>query len=211
VLAAVRASELAGDDAGAVALLERSVRALPTWGLGRLELGRLLLKSGERGQLAEFHLDVARALLPENSRAHYLYALALEDQGRPREARRALEVALALRDDYSDAWFRLAGLAFAQGDWAGAVTGYTRLLRYQPGDTGARLQLALALERSGAAKEAEARAASHAARPRAYPGDPPVGRPAGTRRPATRGPAPAGLGRSRASSKAATDPVEALS
>jgi tetratricopeptide (TPR) repeat protein len=134
-----------------------SSAAFPTWGLGRLELGRLLLKSGERGQLAEFHLDVARALLPENSRAHYLYALALEDQGRPREARRALEVALALRDDYSDAWFRLAGLAFAQGDWAGAVTGYTRLLRYQPGDTGARLQLALALERSGAAKEAEAR------------------------------------------------------
>jgi tetratricopeptide (TPR) repeat protein len=156
VLARARAHELAGDDDAAVALLEGAVRADPVAALPRLELGRLVLKSGAQPALAQQHLDAARALAPENPRAHYLYALAVEEQGQRLEARRSLEVALALRDDFPEARFRLAGLLFAQGDWGGAAAAYQRYLSSRPGETGARLQLAAALERDGAVSRAEA-------------------------------------------------------
>jgi tetratricopeptide (TPR) repeat protein len=156
VLARAKAYELAGDDAAAVALLDAAVRADPVAALPRIELGRLVLKSGSQPALAQQHLDAARALAPENPRVHYLYALAVEEQGQRPEARRSLEVALALRDDFPEARFRLAGLLFAEGDWGGAAAAYKRYLASRPGETGALLQLAAALERDGAVGRAEA-------------------------------------------------------
>lgn len=154
-LALAREREAAGDDVGARRVLEAGVQASPTWALGRLELGRLVLKAGSQPELAEFHLDVARALIPENPRAQYLYALAVEERGRPAEARQALETCLALREDFAEAWYRLAGLRFSAGDWNGAMEAYAHFLKHQPADTGARLQLAMAQERAGQLPAAE--------------------------------------------------------
>lgn len=150
-----RSLESAGDDAGAAQVLARAVEADPTWAMARLELGRLELKLGLHTDAALVHLDIARSLAPENPRAHYLYALAADEQGAHRAARQALEVALALRDDYSDARFRLAGLLFADGDYPGAVAAYHVFVSNHPDATGAQLQLATALERAGQAVDAE--------------------------------------------------------
>lgn len=150
-----QALESSGDDAGAVAALERAVEADPTWAMARLELGRLQLKLGQRTAAAFVHLDIARSLAPENPRAHYLFALAADEQGRRRVARASLEVALALRDDFADARFRLAGLLYAAGDYAAAAGTYRVYADHHPEATGARLQLASALERSGQAAQAE--------------------------------------------------------
>lgn len=144
-----QALEAAGDDAGAAQVLERAVTADPTWAMARLELGRLELKLGLHVDAALVHLDVARSLAPENPRAHYLFALAADEQGARRAARQALEVALALRDDYSDARYRLAGLLFAEGDYPRAVAAYHVYVSNHPEATGAQLQLAAALERAG--------------------------------------------------------------
>ncbi|MEW5738822.1 MAG: tetratricopeptide repeat protein [Myxococcota bacterium] len=144
-----------GDDVGAAAILETAVAGDPTWAMARLELGRLQLKLGQRLEVAEAHLDIARSLAPENPRAHYLFALAADERGRRKDAVRALQVALALRDDYADARYRLAGLLYAEGDFARAAQAYADFAALHPEATGARLQLASALEQSGQEKQAE--------------------------------------------------------
>jgi tetratricopeptide (TPR) repeat protein len=150
-----QALEAADDVAAAVAVLERAVAADPSWAMARLELGRLALKRGVRTDAGFEHLDIARSLAPENPRVHYLFALAADERGARRVARHALEVALALRSDYADAQFRLGGLAFADGEFAQAVTAWSAYLDQHPEATGTQLQLAVALERSGRAADAE--------------------------------------------------------
>ncbi len=148
--------EQQGDDARALEELEQLIAVDPVAVLPRLEAGRLRLKSGARLDLAEWHVDVARSLAPENPRAHYLWALVCEERGRRPAARRALEVALTLRPDYPDAQFRLAGVLFADGDFEGAATWYRAYAAQHPEATGARLQLAEALARGGQVAKAEA-------------------------------------------------------
>lgn len=155
LLARARAHEAAGETARAREALAEAVRRDPAWPMVRVELGRLLLLDGRAPREAFEHLDVARSLSPENPRAHYLFALAADEHGRRGEARRALEVALALRADFADAQVRLAGLLFAEGDFVGAARAYRVVAAATPAASGARLQLALALERSGGVREAE--------------------------------------------------------
>lgn len=146
--------EQAGDDGAAIAVLEKAVRADPRWAMARVELGRLALKQGA-SDAALLHLDIARSLAPENPRAHYLFALAADEAGRRNESRRALEVALTLREGYADAQVRLAGLLSAEGDPRGAARVLEPYVQAHPEANGARLQLAEALVQSGDAKEAE--------------------------------------------------------
>lgn len=149
-----QAFEAQGEDGKAIAELTNAVKVEPRWALGRVELGRLQLKQGA-ADAALLHLDVARTLTPENPRAHYLFALAAADAGRQNEARRSLEVALALRADYSEAQERLASVLVADGEYARAAALLTAYVAAHPEANGARLQLADALERAGHAKEAE--------------------------------------------------------
>lgn len=148
-----------GDDAAALGVLQRAVDADPKWALGRVELGRLQLKQGV-GEAALHHLDVARSLMPENPRAHYLFALAADEAGQRNQSRHALEVALALREGYADAQARLASVLFADGDFRGAASALRPYVAAHPEANGARLQLADALDRSGdrAGAEKELRA-----------------------------------------------------
>jgi Flp pilus assembly protein TadD len=115
-----QALEDRGEDAAALALLQQAVERDPKWALGRVELGRLQLKQGATDS-ALLHLDIARSLAPENPRAHYLFALAADEAGRRNESRRALEVALALREGYADAQVRLAGVLSADGEHRAAA------------------------------------------------------------------------------------------
>jgi Flp pilus assembly protein TadD len=149
-----QALEASGDDRAAVSTLERAVFSDPAWGMGRVELGRLQLKLGD-SEFAFNHLDIARSLSPENPRAHYLYALAAAETGRRTESRRSLEVSLTLREGYADAQVRLASLLFAEGDYARAASTLKPYVAAHADATGARLQLADALERSGDKKAAE--------------------------------------------------------
>lgn len=149
-----QALEERGDDAAALQVLQEAVECDPKWALGRVELGRLQLKQG-RTDAALQHLDVARSLAPENPRAHYFFALAADEQGHRNESRHALEVALTLRAGYSDAQVRLASVLFAEGDYGGAVSSLRPYVAAHPDATGARLQLADALERAGDRPAAE--------------------------------------------------------
>lgn len=147
--------EKQGADARALEQLEALVATDPTWELARLEAARLRLKVGTGLERASWHADIARSLAPENPRAHYLWALAEDENGNPAEATRSLEVALSLRADFPDARFRLAGLLSAQRRWPEAVAAWRAYAEATPAATGARLQLAQALERSGELKAAE--------------------------------------------------------
>lgn len=154
-LSEAKALEDAQDDQGAIAIWEAAVQGDPTAPLPRVELARLLLKSGQRLDVAAIHLEAASRLAPENPRVQYLLALLAEERKDPAQAKKSLEKALALREDYDDARYRLAGLLFAEGDFAGAVDAYRRFIERHPTDTGARLQLARALESVGRVREAE--------------------------------------------------------
>jgi tetratricopeptide (TPR) repeat protein len=143
-----QALEDQGNDAAAVALLDAAVKQAPGWAMGRVELGRLQLKLGDT-DAALHHLDVARSLAPENPRAHYLFALAADEGGRRTECRRALEVALTLREGYADAQVRLAGVLMAEGEADAAARLLQSYASKHPEATGARLQLADALQRAG--------------------------------------------------------------
>jgi tetratricopeptide (TPR) repeat protein len=144
-----------GSDTQALQQLEALTSVDPTWDLCRLEVARLRLKLGTDVERAGWHADVARALSPENPRAHYLWALTQDEAGHRDAATRALEVALTLRGDFADARFRLAGLLSSQARWSEAVGQWRAYLRTMPNATGARLQLAQALENSGEVKAAE--------------------------------------------------------
>lgn len=148
--------EKQGSDGQALEKLEALVATDPTWDLARLEAARVRLKVGSELERASWHADIARSLAPENPRAHYLWALAQDENGNQAEATRSLEVALALRADFPDARFRLAGLLSAQRRWPEAVTIWRTYVDSMPAATGARLQLAQALEQSGDLKAAEA-------------------------------------------------------
>ena len=144
-----------GDDAAALSAIDALVREMPTWELPRLEAARLRLKTGLRVDLAEHDADVARSLAPENPRAHYLFALAADDQGHRIEARKALETALTYRADYGEAQTRLGGLLSAEGDYVAAAKIYQAYVSKNAADVGANVQLALALEKSGDAAHGE--------------------------------------------------------
>lgn len=147
--------ETRGDDGQAIAELTMALAKDPSWSIGRVELGRLQLKRGLSDAAFE-NLDIARTLNPENPRAHYLFALAAGDAGHAGEARHALEVALALRDDYADAQLRLANVLMADGEYAPAAGLLSKYVGAHEADGGARLQYAEALSRSGQPKPAEA-------------------------------------------------------
>ncbi len=150
-----RALEEAGEAMAAQAVLQSAVRQEPSWAVARLELGRLQLRNGSPDS-ALHHLDVARSLAPENPRAHYFYGLAAYEVGLRNQSRAAFEVALALRNGFSDAQLRLALVMVEDGEPLSAVSPLRQYLKVHPTSNGARFQLADALERGGEVSQAEA-------------------------------------------------------
>lgn len=143
------------DEAKGLKALDALVAEHPTWVLARLEDARLRLRRGEGLALAEAHLEAARSYDPENPRAHFLWGTLMEEKQDTAAAIAAYEIALALRSDYDEARYRLAGLWMRTGDYKAAAEAYRAYAKAHP-EPGARLQFALAAEKAGLAKEAEA-------------------------------------------------------
>lgn len=135
--------------------LDRQVASKPSDPFARIEAAQKRLQQGEELDRALLDLDVARSILPENPRVHFLYGQLMEERGDVAGARAAYETALALRDDYDDARFRLAGLLMQAQAFAEAAAAYGRYAKAHPDATGARLQHAAALEKSGDVAGAE--------------------------------------------------------
>lgn len=152
-----RAAELerGGRDAEALALVDQWIQRQPASELLRLESARLRIKLGQELDRAQLDLETARSLTPENPRANYLWGVLMEERGEREAAARAYALALHYRSTYSEARFRLAGLYFAQGDWARAEEQYRALTLAEPQDVNARVQLARSLEKLGKLEETE--------------------------------------------------------
>ncbi|NBD12041.1 MULTISPECIES: lipopolysaccharide assembly protein LapB [Corallococcus] len=156
-LADALALESAGNDAGALAALERLVLTQPRWELPRMEAARLLLKGGSAPELerAGVHLDAALREAPDNPRVQFLRGQLLEERGATFDAIRAYEKAVELRPSYDDARFRLAGLWAQAGDWLKAELHYRPLSKSRPAWVQVRMQLAAVLEKQGRTLDAE--------------------------------------------------------
>lgn len=154
-LTAALAREQAGDSEGALEALQVLVRAAPTDVLPRLESARLRLKLGGDVARVEEDLGVAAAADPSNPHLHYLRGLVWEERGKPFRAVHDYEQALAVRPDYEDARFRVAGLCASLGDWIKAELHYRFLSRARPEWVQVRLQLIQALEHQGRGADAE--------------------------------------------------------
>jgi Tfp pilus assembly protein PilF len=138
-----------------LAALDRKIAKEPSNPLPRLDAAQKRILSGEELDRALLDLEAAKAMLPENPRVHFLYGQLMEERGEPQPAREAYQTAVALREDYDDARFRLAGLLFQQGAFAEAAAEYGRYAKGHPEASGARLQLAAAYEKAGDLKAAE--------------------------------------------------------
>ncbi len=149
------AIEQRGNDAGAVAALERLIVSRPAFALARLEAARLYLKTENSLTRAEGHLEAARALVPEDARAHYLWALVMEGRGRPDEVLRALNLAVLLRPEFPEAQAKLGAAYASRSDWPQAEIHFRALAQQQPQSVQARLQLAEALARQSRWEEAQ--------------------------------------------------------
>lgn len=147
--------EAAGKETEALEALERAALADPSSAIAHIETARLLLKRGSAVERALRHAETARSLAPENPRAHYLLALALDESQRRDEALKSLAVAVSLRPSYSEARFRLASMLAAQERWVEAASEWSQYVEQVPEALGARLQWAESLERSGDLKSAE--------------------------------------------------------
>ncbi|MBX7114563.1 MAG: hypothetical protein K1X64_09585 [Myxococcaceae bacterium] len=149
------ALETGGDDAAAVKVLESLTQAQPAWELPHIEAARLRLKRGDEPWRVQAHLELARAIAPENPRGHYLWGLLMEEQGKPKEATEAFRLALTLRPDYGEARYRLGARLLADGAAAEAATAFEQYAKAHPSEGGAQLVWAQALERAGEDEKAE--------------------------------------------------------
>jgi len=154
-LPAALAREADGDLPGSLVALEQVVALRPGWELARIELARVLMRSGGSLERAALHLETANALAPENPRAHFLRGAVLEELGRRDEAARAYETSLAYRASYADPHRRLAALALGREDWRAAERHARALTELLPDDLQARFQLAEAFEGQSRTAEAE--------------------------------------------------------
>jgi tetratricopeptide (TPR) repeat protein len=148
--------ETRGDDAAALSALEALAQTHLDWELVRIEAARLRLKRGDELWRAQAHLEMARALAPENPRAHYLWGLLMEEQRNSKEATQAFRLALALRPDYHEARYRLGARLLSDGAFSEASTTLEEYARANPKEWGAQLLWAQALERAGHDDRAEA-------------------------------------------------------
>lgn len=143
------AKEAVGDDAAALTQLEALAQSQLDWDVVRLEAARLRLKRGEELWRAQAHLEMARALAPENARAHYLWGLLMEEQHNGHEAIEAFRTALVLRPDYAEARYRLGARLLTEDKASEAASLLGQYAKNHPQEWGAHLLWAMALEKSG--------------------------------------------------------------
>ncbi len=149
------------DDAGALAAFERAVLLAPGDSVAQTRLGSQYLEEG-KAHLAAEHLREAARLDPRNQSTLYLLQRALRADGQTAEADGVKQkLAELLRDKDKDDQNLLAGIELNNqgadlekaGNLAGAVEKYRAAQVLLPGHVGIRVNLAVALLRSGQWKE----------------------------------------------------------
>jgi tetratricopeptide (TPR) repeat protein len=138
-----------GDEA--IPRLEKALAAAPDLALAHSSLGTLLMREGRTAD-AMTHFERAVAAGTENDRVHFLYAYALLSEGladleRVRKAARLLERALELRHTYREARLLLADAYLASSNHPGVRDLLTPIVRGEPANHRAALQLGESLLR----------------------------------------------------------------
>jgi len=131
-------------------LASESPRAV-TWS----NLASAALRQG-RGELALEWCREALVQEPELAQGHYNLAEALDAVGRPAEAARAMERALALAPGLGrSGWHQLGVFRGRAGEYGGAIAAFERSLAVAPGRARTHYGLGLALRRAGRPAQAE--------------------------------------------------------
>jgi tetratricopeptide (TPR) repeat protein len=123
---------------------ERTIAIDPKMSEAHLDLGILLLDKDPAAAVAP--LTKAAALLPAQSRPHFLLGVALERSGNPTAATAAFENAVVLDPQDSDTLFHLAESYLALNRPEKAETKFRSLIEGQPQESRALLGLARSLD-----------------------------------------------------------------
>lgn len=139
----------------AIALMRRSVMAVPTVAAWHNNLGNALF-DGEEHEAAAIAYGRCSALDPDNVEVLNNLGCLLRGQGRIGEAEAAFRRALALRPDFGDAHANFATLLAKSDRLTEAFEHYSRALELQPLDPRARRLLGVVYAQSGRLVEAAA-------------------------------------------------------
>ncbi|MGB7219371.1 MAG: tetratricopeptide repeat protein [Vicinamibacterales bacterium] len=136
----------------ATARLEKALAAKQDLALAHASLGRLQIRGGKTGE-GMAHLRQAQTLGTANETVYFAYAYELirqqgsQDADSLQQASRALERAIALRPGYTEAKLLLGFTYSATGEYAASRDLLTPLVRAEPANHRAALQLGEALLR----------------------------------------------------------------
>jgi len=144
-----------GDYQAALARFKRASSLSPNWALPYVEIAVAHMKTDNDQELIAHALSRAVRLGDNMPRAHYLYGVFLQEDGKGRTAIRELTRALTLRPSMVDARFRLATLYVEDGRQSDGIHQFVLLVGQRPSHVGARRNLAVLYEQSGRLEEAE--------------------------------------------------------
>ena len=133
----------------ATARLEKALAAKPDLALAHVSLGTLQMRQGKTAD-GMAHLKEAQALGTANERAHFAYASSLvpqapRDTDALRQARSALERAIAIRPNHTEAKLLLGYVYLVSGEAVAARDLLTPLVQTEPANHRAALRLGEAL------------------------------------------------------------------
>lgn len=126
--------------AQALAAFDAALRLQPGLAAARGNRARALLALGRHDEAADA-FDGALAVSPQDAALHLHAATALRAAGRTAQAAARLQDALQRDDRLTQAWFTLGELRLEQGDAAGAVAAWERLVQLDPGHVEAACNL----------------------------------------------------------------------
>lgn len=144
-----------GEFEAALVRFKKATSLAPNWALPCLEIAVIHMKTDNNRQIIGKYLQKAVKLGGSIPRAHYLWGIFLQEDGRRNEAIAALTRSLQLRPSLADARFRLATLYVEEGRQAEGTHQYQLVLKQRPNHLGAHRNLAVLYEQSGQLEEAE--------------------------------------------------------
>jgi len=144
-----------GEFQAALARFKRASSLAPNWALPCLEIAVVHMKTDNNREIIKQYLQKAVKLGKSIPRAHYLWGIFLQEDGRRSEAIAALTQSLQLRPSLMDARFRLATLYVEEGRQSEGIHQYQLVLKQRPNHLGAHRNLAMLFEQSGQLEEAE--------------------------------------------------------
>jgi tetratricopeptide (TPR) repeat protein len=132
-----------GDPQAARQAFEKAVECDPKLAPAQVNLGLILLESGESSAAAP-HLDRALQILGKNAEAaypHYLRAKIYSEQGQAKKAAADLDEAVSLQPGFAEAWSDLGIARKSLLDDVGALEAFAKAVRLAPSDPVAQTRL----------------------------------------------------------------------